>query len=228
MDLAAVIFDMDGLLLDSERLSLATFIETCDHFGLGEQTAIFMQCIGTNQALGEQVLKEGLQGKIDHVAFGRLWDSKYLEVTLGRAVPLKNGVIELLHDLKILGVSTAVATSTSISRATQKLNSSGILNHFDLVVGGDQVERSKPFPDIYLKAAELLRVRPERCLALEDSENGVRAALAAGMTVIQIPDLVEPSVALCALGHTVLKSLHDVQSWYASERSAHNALQPTG
>lgn len=159
MNLAAVIFDMDGLLLDSERLALAAFVETCAHFGLGDETAVFMKCIGTNQELGEQVLREGLQGKADPLAFGRLWDSKYLASTSECAVPLKSG------------------------------------------------------------AAELLRVQPANCLALEDSENGVRSALGAGMTVIQIPDLVQPSDAMRKLGHTVLESLHDVRGWYSGMRA---------
>lgn len=74
----AVIFDMDGLLLDSESIALAAFLETCEHFSLGEQTDVFMRCIGTNQALGKQILQEGLQGKVDHRDFARVWDSKYL------------------------------------------------------------------------------------------------------------------------------------------------------
>jgi HAD superfamily hydrolase (TIGR01509 family) len=218
MNVAAVIFDMDGLLLDSERLAHAAFVDTCDHFGVGDQTALFMQCVGINQELGKHVLREGLRGKADDLAFGRVWNSKCVEYMSDAVIPLKSGAAELMQDLKGAGVPTAVATSTPSSRATHMLRNSGILQEFNVVVAGDQVQRSKPLPDIYLRAAGLLGVRPERCLALEDSENGVRSALAAGMTVIQVPDLVEPSDALRELGHTVMGTLHDVREWYSSRR----------
>jgi HAD superfamily hydrolase (TIGR01509 family) len=219
MNVAAVIFDMDGLLLDSETLARAAFDDTCGHFGLGEQTALFMQCVGTNQERGKHVLREGLRGKADDVAFGQHWNAKCVEYMSDAEIPLKTGAAELLQELKGAGVPMAVATSTSNPRATQMLQNAGMLQVFDAVVSGDQVTRSKPLPDIYLRAAELLGVRAGGCLALEDSENGVRSALAAGMTVIQVPDLVEPSDEVRELGHTILGSLHDVREWYSRRRS---------
>ena len=220
MHVAAVVFDMDGLLLDSERLARAAFVDTCGHFGLGDEAALFMQCVGTNQEMGKHVLREGLRGKADDVAFGRLWNEKCVDYMSDAEIPLKAGAADLLQYLKSAGVPMAVATSTPNPRATQMLRNSGMLHEFDAVVSGEQVQQSKPLPDIYLRAAELLDVRPERCLALEDSENGVRSALAAGMTVIQVPDLVEPSEAVRELGHTILGTLHDVREWYSSRWSA--------
>ncbi|HYH43865.1 MAG TPA: HAD family phosphatase [Burkholderiales bacterium] len=213
MRFAAVIFDMDGLLLDSERLALEAFNAACAHFGLGDHAEVFMRCIGTNEAMGAEVLREGLQDKVDHRDFNRIWQARYLEATTGTAIALKAGVLELLDHLREAGVPAAVATSTSTARATHKLGNAGILDRFELVVGGDQVERSKPHPDIFVAAARRLGVPPEKCLALEDSDNGVRAALRAGMTVIQVPDLMPPSPALRMLGHIVLDSLHDVRQY---------------
>ena len=209
----AVIFDMDGLLLDTERIALVAFHATCEHFGLGDETKVFMRCIGTNTALGEQVLKEGLQGKVDHLEFAHVWDAKYIQRTSNTPIPLKDGAAELLEHLAAVGVPAAVATSTVSTRAIQKLQDAGILASFKAVVGGDQVKNSKPHPDIYIKAAEVLGVKPGGCLALEDSENGVRSAVSAGMTVIQIPDMVKPSPALRSLGHIILHSLHDVRTY---------------
>jgi len=137
--LSAVIFDMDGLLLDSEKIALASFRETCAHFGLGDLTPVFMQCVGTNQASCVQVLKKELQGKTDYLAFERLWNEKYSLATVS-AIPLKDGVIELLNEIEKWGLRTAVATSTVTLKARQKLEKSGILHRFEFIVGGDQVE----------------------------------------------------------------------------------------
>jgi HAD superfamily hydrolase (TIGR01509 family) len=207
---AAVIFDMDGLLLDSERIAQAAFNEACRELELGDQTPLFLRCVGTNQASGKQILKAGLNGKADPLQFERVWDQQYFAATHGKPIPLKDGVVDILDHLAKLNVVTAVATSTSSARATKKLREAGILNRFSLLVGGDQVEHGKPHPEIYRRAARMLAVAPEQCLALEDSENGVRSALGAGMTVIQIPDLVDPSPQLRALGHIILNNLREI------------------
>lgn len=120
------------------------------------------------------------------------------------------GVHNLLDYLHASGIPTAVATSTNTDHALHKLEQSGILHRFTTITGGDQVANGKPAPDIYLKAAKSIDANPLSCLALEDSPNGVRAAIAAGMHVIQIPELVEPDEALRSLGHTVLGDLDAV------------------
>mgnify|MGYP000072935976 CR=1 FL=1 len=107
----------------------------------------------------------------------------------------------------------AVATSTRTDRAKVKLSDSGILDYFDIIIGGDQVSNSKPDPEIYLKAASELSSEPSKCLAFEDSPNGVKSAVAAGLTVIQVPDLVQPDEDLLKMGHIVLGSLADVQDY---------------
>ncbi|HTY48201.1 MAG TPA: HAD family phosphatase [Steroidobacteraceae bacterium] len=206
----AVIFDMDGLLLDSERIALEVFNETCGRFGFAPRTEVFVRCLGVNKETSRRVLEQALQGLADPVAFGRAWDEAYALRVAREPAPLKDGVTALLEHLQSLGVPAAVATSTATERARAKLGGAGILHHFREVVGGDQVRRSKPQPDIYLRAAMLLEVDPTRCLALEDSENGVRAAVAAGMTVVQVPDIVPPSEELRREGHVVLASLREV------------------
>ena len=206
----AVIFDMDGLLLDSERIALNAFSETCLYFEFEPDVELFKRCIGTNAEMGEQVLLEGLPEAVDHKAFGNVWSQKYTERTTDKPVPLKTGAAELIAHIKELGIPIAVATSTRTQRAKQKLGDAGILDAFTLIVGGDQVEKSKPHPDIYLTAAEKLGADPGNCLALEDSENGVKSAFAAGMTVVQVPDLVAPSSSLKELGHIIVGSLLDV------------------
>ncbi len=209
----AVVFDMDGLLLDTERIALAAFFETCERLGVAAGRDLFERCIGTNRSLQREVLKNGLREQIDHLLFEQAWDGAYLERISSAPIPLKRGAMALLEHVASLKIPAAVATSTRTARAREKLQACGILERFRAVVGGEQVANSKPAPDLFLRAAKLLGVSAGACLALEDSDNGVRAAVRAGMTVVQIPDLVQPSADLLALGHIVLPSLADVASF---------------
>lgn len=210
---SAVIFDLDGLLLDTERLYLETFNETCSYFGLEDLSHIFIQCIGANYELGSSILKNGLDGRIDFDRFTSHWDQLYKKLKSDKPIPLKDGAKSLLQKIVDIKLPMAVATSSSTKNANEKLEKSGIYKYFSAVIGGDQVSQSKPAPEIYLKAAFSLSVAPSNCLALEDSPNGVRAAVAASMTVIQIPDLIKPDEELLKLGHIVLKSLKDVNDY---------------
>src|SRR5262245_986212 len=201
---------MDGLLLDSERIALETFYEACDHLQLGRRAEVFYRCIGTNHTRALEVIREGFEGQIDHEVFWSVWDVKYKASKAWESVPLMPGVTRLLEHLSTQGVPMAVATATRTSDAQQRLARAGLLQHFTAVVGGDQVSNGKPAPCIVLRGAEARGLEPARCRAREDSENGVRAATAAGMTVIQVPDLVQPSEDLLLLGHTVHASLEEV------------------
>ncbi len=206
----AAFFDMDGLLLDSESLAFDAFLSTCKIFELGDLSDLFFRLVGTNSTLGDVILEQGLKGVSDFKQFNLKWDSEYKKLTEGKPIPLKAGVAELLHHLESIGTPMAVATSTNTESAKSKLEASGVLSYFEFVVGGDEVENSKPVPDAYLKAASKMFLRPEGCLAFEDSANGVRSAVSAGMNVVQIPDLVQPDSELLKLGHVVLGSLADV------------------
>jgi HAD superfamily hydrolase (TIGR01509 family) len=208
-----VVFDMDGLLLDSEKLALEAFQATCTKFSLGDLSNVFMQCIGTNSELGKSILKNALQGIMDHREFGAAWDNMYTKLTKGKPVALKEGTLYILEHIESLDIPMAVATSTKTDQAEFRLKDSGILNFFEIVIGGDQVSTSKPDPEAYLKAASELSTDPLDCLALEDSPNGVKSALAAGMTVVQIPDLIQPDDDLLKMGHIVLSSLSDVPEY---------------
>ena len=203
----AVVFDMDGLLLDSEVIARDTFVETCHDFELEPDVDLFMRCVGVNAEGAARILAHGLGDRVDSEAFDRTWDRKYTRSATGGPIPLKAGVRELLEQINRADLPMAVATSSKTGDARDRLELTGLLGAFALIVGGDQVERSKPDPQIFLKAAAGLRVAPEKCLVLEDSENGVKAAVGAGMTVIQVPDLVPPSPELKQLGHRIVHSL---------------------
>ncbi len=209
MNITAAVFDMDGLLIDSERIALRVFQEICDHYSLGEQFNLYLQVLGTNNVTTRQVLSDALPAAINPDTFMSRWLDRYTEET-SKPVPLMKGVIPLLDFLDSCNIPKAVATSTDTDRALEKLEKTGILNRFSTVTGGDQVSRGKPAPDIYLKSAASISADPATCLALEDSPNGVKAALGAGMHTIQIPELVEPDEQLLAMGHIVLTDLHAV------------------
>lgn len=205
-DIQGVVFDMDGLLLDSERLYFEAFRETRAALGLLPDDALFLSMVGTNFTLGRRILANGLGDSISLGEFEAHWD-KRCAARVAEGVPVKSGVTPLLTALRESGVPFAIATSTHTDKAWVHLEDAGLHHHFDVLIGGDQVNQSKPAPDIYLKACATLDLPPARCAAFEDSENGVRAAHAAGMITVQIPDLKQPGADLLALGHVVSSDL---------------------
>lgn len=209
----AVVFDMDGLLLDTEKIALQAFREACRRFGFEPSLEIYLKCVGTNPARTKTILTEGYGPGFPFEKISPVWSENYRKAISGFPVPLKAGAGEFLAFVKKAGKKTAVATSTAFQTAQDKLRRTGLLSYFDGIVGGDQVARGKPDPETYLKAAAWLKVPPARCLALEDSDNGVSAAHAAGMFVIQIPDLKEPAPEIRSLGHPIKFSFKEVEDF---------------
>ena len=204
--LKAVIFDMDGLMLDTERIALKAVSEAAISLGYPWREEIGLAMVGLNIRDSDAVVARHLGAECAEplrVAFGE----RYLMALEAEPIPIKPGLLEFLDWLERQGVPKAVATSTRSERARFKLDRAGIGNRFQHIVCGDQVPRGKPEPDIFLAAAERLRVAPKHCLALEDSGPGVRAANAAGMKVIMIPDVLAPSADVIALGHPICRSL---------------------
>jgi HAD superfamily hydrolase (TIGR01509 family) len=203
---AAVLFDMDGLMIESERALLQCWREASHGLGLHHlDDALWLSFVG----LSDRACTELLRERLDEVQLQALLHdlSQRYNRHVEAGLPLKPGILELLAELEQRNIPRAVVTSTRRERAMQKLERCGLLPHFDTVVTGSDVVHAKPAPDIYLLAAERLRVAPARCVVLEDSVPGVRAALAAGMTPIQVPDLVIPDEAARALGHRIADSL---------------------
>ncbi|MDA0148948.1 HAD family hydrolase [Vibrio sp. LaRot3] len=205
MKIKAAIFDMDGLLLDTERVCMRVFKQACQTVELPFYEDVYLSIIGRNAAGIEKIFRDAYGDDLDRLH--PEWRKNYDAIVRHQAIPLKEGVVELLTWLRANGIATAVATSTHKDLATTKLKLAGIDQYFDGITCGDEVTHGKPDPEIYHLAAQRLGVEPKDCIAFEDSNNGVISAVAAQMTTYQIPDLVEPSAEVKALGHHIEPSL---------------------
>lgn len=206
---AAVLSDMDGLLLDTETVSKRAFDVMTARHRFKDDGHIFMQLIGRNKAAHQAIFAETLPASVNPVSFDDDWKALYLSM-LEDSVPVKPGARELLEWLNRNGVPVALVTSSARAKAVMLMHRAGLFDLLDDAVCGDDVSHGKPAPDIYLKAAARLDQPITDCLALEDSANGVRAAHASGARVVQVVDMVPPDENLLALGHEVVGSLAEL------------------
>jgi len=212
-NISLVIFDMDGLMLDTERISLEALGKAGKEYGYKITPNIVMKMIGMNSQGCEEVFREnfGEQFPLDDI---RKLKSKLVSGIIDKTgVPVKTGLYELLEFLNKKKVLTAVATSTAKKSAEKLLKSVNILDKFHLIVCGDEVTAGKPDPEIFLKAAYKLDCRPEECIVFEDSENGIRAAARANMIPIMIPDMKEPSEEIAKLIYKKFNTLLDAKKY---------------
>lgn len=202
-----VIFDMDGLMLDTETVSLRAWLAASTELGHTLPASLWHDIIGMNHAGSQAYLRAQLGDDFPLQALTARTQHHYQSILSSEGVQLKAGLLDLLDWIAARALPCAVATSTRHALALKKLSAAGILERFQQVIGGDQVAHGKPAPDIYLKAAADLRLAPSACIALEDSVNGVRASHAAGVAVILVPDLVMPPASVQALACATVDSL---------------------
>ena len=210
MNYLAAVFDLDGLLLDTEKVCMQAFRDACDALSLPMLEDVYLGIIGCNAQGIERIIQKGYGADLDYPQLRKEWMSRYHPVIEERAIPKKEGVIELFEWLQTQKIPIAVATSSHQKEAAIKLKLSGLDTYVSSLSTGCEVKHGKPDPEIYLLAAQRLNTAPAQCLAFEDSSNGVRAAVAAGMQVHQVPDLVKPTEDIIALGHNIDNSLTDV------------------
>lgn len=186
---AAAIFDLDGTLIDTERLFIDAAVAAALRLSLPFDRAFMAGLAGQSDAEGFRLMQTRVGAATDLAAFQTEW-SALVGAAYASGIPLMRGVADLLSDLSARRFPRAVATNSYTEGAHRKLAHAGIAHHFDPahIVGVDRVARAKPAPDLFLAAADRLRVAPGHCIAFEDSDAGTAAALAAGMTVVQIPD----------------------------------------
>lgn len=206
----AVIFDMDGLIFDSEKLLVKYWRQAANEMGFPMEREHALNLRSLARKFAEPYL-QGLFGSGFDYAKVRARRMELMAQHLERhPLELKPGLAQLLGFLDEKGVPAAVATATDITRASEYLERAGVLERFSRIVCASMVESGKPKPDIYLYAAAQLGLPPQECAALEDSPNGVRSASSAGCATIMVPDLTEPDEELKALIYARAESLADV------------------
>ncbi len=203
----AAVFDMDGTLLDTESVFRAIVFEVVGELGFEMTDHVHGRMVGSSHEATEKLLIEAYGVSFPYADFDRHCRDRMVNHTRDSAIPVKHGARELLGALKANHIPIAVATSSRGPHARSHLGAAGLLDLFDVVVTRDDVVRPKPHPEPYLLAADRLGADPTRCLAFEDSHAGVRAAHAAGMRTIMVPDLVAPTDEVARLCIAVLESL---------------------
>jgi len=209
---SAVIFDMDGLMLDTERIARRAWRRALKEFGYHLTDDLYITLVGRNARDGRRLLRAAMGDDFPLEAcefrareiYGRLIDAD--------DIPVKTGLMELLDFLETRSIKTAVATSTSRKWAIPKLTGTELISRFATVVTGDDVLNGKPHPDIFLAASHDIGVKPEQCIVLEDSLNGIRAAKAAGMIPIMVPDLIQPTDEIRSMAHSVAATLCEAKT----------------
>lgn len=209
MQIKAVLFDMDGLMFDTERLSDIIWHEIGKRFGY-TLTAEHMALLrGRNREGGKQAFLAHFGAAMPYDA---LWQAVMdeFEHRMAVSVPFRPYLTELLDFLKAEKIPMAVASSTHRALVENHLRVAGLCDYFKAIVCGDMVENGKPAPDIYLLAAKTLGVSPADCMVLEDSCNGMRAGAAAGCFSVMVPDLDPVTDEMRTLAAAIVPSLHEV------------------
>ena len=207
----AAIFDMDGLILDSERTVLNCWEKIGEKYGFKDIVTYGISVIGKNKkaTIDEFERVYGEPGD----RYERELREIYNVLAKRGEVPLKPHTLELLGAMKNAGMKIAIASSSTREEVTTQMDMLGALPFFDTCVCGDQVTKSKPDPEIFLLACDALGVKPEEAVGLEDSFNGVRACKASGLYTIMVPDIIMPDDEMKSLADVILPSLKDVQDF---------------
>lgn len=209
----AVIFDVDGTLLDTERIYMKAWKEAAAEAGYVMPDSVLQKTRAVNAKDAARIFEEEIGNGFSYQAV-RPIRVRIAEEIIKRESPiLKPGVLELLAFLEGKGIRLSVASSTNQQGTREHLAESRILDRFEVVVGGDMVTNGKPHPDIFLKVAEALSVAPEECIVVEDSPTGIRAAYAAGMKAVLVPDLAAITQEIIDMADVVLNSLLEMPAY---------------
>ncbi len=191
--LSGAIFDMDGLMFDSERLVYEIWQEMLTADGYSYSLDIFKQTVGLRRNSTEKIYKSIFGQDFDYNGYKEKSRNIFIDRVECEGVPVKKGLYEILEYLKMQDFKIALATSTSSQTALRLLKMAGVYKYFDAFVCGDDVKHGKPHPEVFLTAAKRLGLAPQCCAAFEDSINGIKSAHSAGMTTFMVPDFLQPT-----------------------------------
>ena len=209
----AVVFDMDGVIFDSEKLILDIWKDIGMENQIPNIEETMYQCLGVNATETKQIFLRTYGENFPYDVYVKEASLRFHAKADGGELPMKPGVVELLTFLKENGYIIGLASSTREGAVRQELEDAGIICYFKELACGDMLKKSKPEPDIYLMACEKLGVRPEEAIAIEDSYNGIRSAYAAGMTPIMVPDIIGPDEEMREKSHRIFNNLLEVKEW---------------
>lgn len=210
----AVVFDMDGVLFDTERLCMEGWKRIADKRGLRGMEETSRLCIGLNGNDTRQLVLERMGADFAYEEFRQQVSDWVWEHIRRQGLPVKPGVNKILPYLQQSGTAIGLASSTRYSSVVSHLKQAKIIDYFQVLITGDMIEHSKPQPDIYLLACKKLGVKPGEAYAVEDSPNGIRSAHAAGMKPIMVPDLIQPDAEMEALSCHICKDLTEVMKLF--------------
>lgn len=206
----ALVFDMDGLIFDSERVVQRSWNYAGEILGYGQIGEHIYNTLGFNVNRRRVYFQNVFGDDFPMDEFNILTRKRFYEIVDAEKLEVKKGVRELLEYAKNQGMRIALATSSRREYSTKILTDAGIMQYFSGCVFGDMVERAKPDPEIYMKACESIKMNPGNCMALEDAPAGIRSSCAAGMVPVMVPDLVEPDEEIQKLCYRKVESLLDV------------------
>lgn len=204
----AVLFDMDGLMIDTESISGQAWLRAAEEVGVDIPEAVILGMVGLSVGKSLEHVADHFQDRTLAETLSQHCRHHYRELLTHGELRLKTGIIEMLDWVESRALPHAVATSTQRQMCELKLRRSGLGRYFQHSVAGDEVANTKPAPDVYLAAAARLGARPADCVVLEDSLTGMHAGLAAGMRVILVPDMVKPEAQQTSGALAVCQDLH--------------------
>lgn len=210
-----VIFDWDGTVADTEALILQSWIEVGRKHDLGDLKDLCYSSIGMTNLATRKIFCDKFGSDFPYDEYNKEMLLIFNHILKRDGVPLKKGLPEMLKFLKENNCNIAVASSTKIEILEEEAQMAGIREYFQVIAGGDMVQKSKPEPDIFLKAAEMLKVKAEECYVLEDSLNGMHAAHRAGMKPIMVPDLMPPNDEMISISLKIFPSLIEVREYFS-------------